>query len=46
MSKLLKDKFHILYKESVVPDLPSNFPECYHSESLKRAFYYSNIAID
>ena len=46
MNKLLKEKFHILYKELGVPDLPSNFPECYHSESLKRAFYYSNIAIN
>ena len=46
MNKLLKENFNILYKEPGVPDLPSNFPECYHSESLKRAFYYSNIAIN
>ena len=46
MNKLLDEKFHILYKELAVPDLPSNFPECYHSESLKRDFYYSNIAIN
>ena len=46
MSKLLCDKYPILYKKLGVPDLPSNFPECYHSDSLKRAFYYSNIAIN
>lgn len=46
MNKLLKEKFNILYKNLIVPDLPSDFPECYHSESLKRAFYYSNIAIN
>jgi len=46
MKKLLDEKFHILYKELEVYDLPSNFPECYHSESLKRDFYYSNIAIN
>jgi len=46
MSKLLKDKYPILYKKLGVPDLPSNFPECYHSDSLKRALYYSNIAIN
>ena len=46
MNLLLKEKFSILYKNLSVPDLPSNFPECYHSESLKRAFYYSKIAIN
>ena len=46
MNKLLDEKFHILYKELEVYDLPSNFPECYHSESLKRDFNYSNIAIN
>ena len=46
MINLLKENFPLLYKNVGIPDLPSDFPECYHSESLKRSFYYSKIAIN
>ena len=46
MKKMIFDNFKDLYQEEIIPDLPKDFPKCYPSLSVKRAFYYSKIAFD
>ena len=45
LMQILKEKYPPLYKDlSKIPELPSDFPKCYSNYSLKKAFYYANIA--
>ena len=46
MKNLLKQNFQMLYQEEYFPNLPNNFPKCFPSESVKRAYYYSKIAFE
>jgi len=33
-----------IYPLNTIPELPNNFPKCYSNYSLKKAFYFANIA--
>ena len=46
IKNLLMLNFQMLYKEEYLPNLPNNFPKCFHSDSVKRAYYYSKIAFE
>ena len=43
---LLTNEFKNLYKDEIIQELPENFPKCYHSLTIKRAFHYSKIAFE
>ena len=34
------------YQKEIIPEIEYNIPFCYHSESIKRVFYYSKISIE
>lgn len=43
--QILKEKYPVLYKDlNKIPDLPKDFPKCYINNSLKKVFYFANIA--
>ena len=43
--EILKTKYSPLYKNlNTIPELPNDFPKCYSNYSLKKAFYFANIA--
>ena len=47
IQNILKEKYKDLYKESDnLPDLPPDFPKCFHSETLKQAFLFAKIGIE
>ena len=46
MKKMIFDNFKDLYQEGIILELPKDFPKCYPSLSVRRAFYYSKIAFD
>ena len=47
MQNILEEKYKDLYKKpGEFPDLPSDFPKCFHSNSLKQAFLFAKIGIE
>jgi midasin (ATPase involved in ribosome maturation) len=45
LMQILKEKYPPLYKDlNLIPDLPEDFPKCYSNYSLRKAFYFANIA--
>ena len=43
--EILKTKYKELYKDlNKIPELPNDFPKCYSNNSLKKSFYFANIA--
>lgn len=43
--EIIKTKYTPLYKDiKTIPDLPDDFPKCYSNNSLKKTFYFANIA--
>jgi midasin (ATPase involved in ribosome maturation) len=42
---IIKKEFTLLYKDlNTIPELPKDFPKCYSNFSLKKVFYFANIA--
>ena len=42
---IIKEGYPKLYKDlSTIPEFPKDFPKCYQNYSLKKAFYFANIA--
>jgi midasin (ATPase involved in ribosome maturation) len=42
---IIKTKYTPIYKDiSIIPQLPENFPKCYSNYSLRKAFYFAQIA--
>jgi hypothetical protein len=46
MQNMLSTQFKELFKDEKIPELPDDFPKCYHSITLKKAFHYSKIAFE
>jgi len=45
LMNIIKTEYSSLYKDlSKIPELPSGFPNCYSNYSLKKSFYFANIA--
>ena len=45
-NNILKIKYPKLYSEEKFGTLPNNFPNCFESETVKKAYYYSRIAFE
>ena len=47
MESILKEKYTDLYKNSNdILELPENFPKCFHSTSLKKAYQFSKLGVE
>ena len=45
LMNIIKTKYTPIYKDiSIIPQLPENFPKCYSNYSLRKAFYFAQIA--
>ena len=45
LMNIIKTKYSPIYKDiSLIPELPSDFPKCYSNYSLRKAFYFAQIA--
>ena len=45
LMEIIKKKYSSLYKNiETIPELPEDFPKCYSNQSIKKAFYFANIA--
>ena len=45
LMEIIKNNYTPLYKDlNYLPDLPNDFPKCYRNYSLKKAFYFAEIA--
>ena len=43
--EILKIKYMVLYRNlNTIPELPPDFPKCYSNYSLRKTFYFANIA--
>jgi hypothetical protein len=45
-NNILKIKYPKLYSEEKFNTLPPDFPNCFASETVKKAYYYSRIAFE
>ena len=42
---IIKNKYPLIYKDiNLIPELPKDFPKCFSNFSLRKAFYFANIA--
>ena len=47
MEDILKKKYPYLYKDcNIISDLPSDFPKCFPSSSIKKAFQFAKIGVE
>ena len=45
LNEILQCKYECLYKDiNLIPELPKDFPKCFSNLSLRKAFYFANIA--
>lgn len=45
LMNIIKTQYPLIYKDiKLIPELPKDFPKCFSNFSLRKAFYFANIA--